>query len=100
MACRWCAANRDVLHDMAKGGMPSMIDRKQFTIGKDIAATPGSVVYRDEMFELLQYTPATPKVHTIPVLMIPPRSTGTTSWISRRGGRWSSSPSPRASRCS
>ena len=64
---------QNMLHDMAKGGMPSMIDRKQFTIGKDIAATPGSVVYRDEMFELLQYTPATPKVHTIPVLMIPPQ---------------------------
>ena len=64
---------QNMLHDMAKGGMPSMIDRKQFTVGKDIAATPGSVVYRDEMFELLQYTPATPKVHTIPVLMIPPQ---------------------------
>jgi polyhydroxyalkanoate synthase len=58
---------------MAKGGMPSMIDRKQFTVGKDIACTPGAVVYRDEMFELLQYTPATPKVRTIPVLMIPPQ---------------------------
>ncbi len=64
---------QNMLHDMAKGGMPSMIDRKQFTVGKDIAATPGAVVYRDEMFELLQYTPATPKVHTIPVLMIPPQ---------------------------
>ena len=64
---------QNMLHDMAKGGMPSMIDRKQFTVGKDIAATPGSVVYRDEMFELLQYTPATPKVRTIPVLMIPPQ---------------------------
>ena len=64
---------QNMLHDMAKGGMPSMIDRKQFTVGKDIAATPGAVVYRDEMFELLQYTPTTPKVRTIPVLMIPPQ---------------------------
>ena len=64
---------QNMLHDMARGGMPSMVDRKQFTVGKDIAATPGAVVYRDEMFELLQYTPTTPKVRTIPVLMIPPQ---------------------------
>jgi polyhydroxyalkanoate synthase subunit PhaC len=63
---------QNMLNDMAKGGMPSMVDRKQFTVGKDIGATPGAVVYRDEMFELLQYTPATPKVRTIPVLMVPP----------------------------
>jgi polyhydroxyalkanoate synthase len=50
-----------------------MIDHEQFTVGKDIACTPGAVVYRDEMFELLQYTPTTPKVHSIPVLMIPPQ---------------------------
>jgi poly[(R)-3-hydroxyalkanoate] polymerase subunit PhaC len=64
---------QNMLHDMARGGMPSMVDRKQFTVGKDIAATPGAVVYRDEMFELLQYTPTTPKVRSIPLLMIPPQ---------------------------
>ncbi len=63
---------QNMLNDMAKGGMPSMVDRKQFTVGKDIGATPGAVVYRDEMFELLQYKPTTPKVRTIPVLMVPP----------------------------
>jgi polyhydroxyalkanoate synthase len=64
---------QNMLNDMARGGMPSMVDRKQFTVGKDIGATPGAVVYRDEMFELLQYSPATPKVRSIPVLMIPPQ---------------------------
>ncbi len=64
---------QNMLQDMARGGMPSMVDRKQFTVGKDIAATPGAVVYRDEMFELLQYTPTTPKVRSIPLLMIPPQ---------------------------
>ena len=64
---------QNMLQDMARGGMPSMVDRKQFTVGKDIGATPGAVVYRDEMFELLQYTPTTPKVHSIPLLMIPPQ---------------------------
>jgi polyhydroxyalkanoate synthase subunit PhaC len=64
---------QNMLNDMARGGMPSMVDRKQFTVGKDIGATPGAVVYRDEMFELLQYAPATPKVRSIPLLMIPPQ---------------------------
>jgi polyhydroxyalkanoate synthase subunit PhaC len=64
---------QNMLNDMARGGMPAMVDRKQFTVGKNIGCTPGAVVYRDEMFELLQYTPATPKVRRIPVLMIPPQ---------------------------
>jgi len=64
---------QNMLRDLARGGMPSMIDREQFKVGKDLAATPGAVVYRDEMFELLQYTPVTPKVRAIPVLMIPPQ---------------------------
>ena len=64
---------QNMMRDMARGGMPSMVDRKQFKVGKDLAATPGAVVYRDEMFELLQYTPTTPKVHAIPVLMFPPQ---------------------------
>jgi polyhydroxyalkanoate synthase subunit PhaC len=64
---------QNMLQDLARGGMPSMVDRGQFTVGKDVAATPGAVVYRDEMFELLQYTPTTPKVRSIPVLMIPPQ---------------------------
>ena len=64
---------QNMLRDMARGGMPSMVDRKQFKVGKDLACTPGAVVYRDEMFELLQYTPVTPKVRAIPVLMVPPQ---------------------------
>jgi polyhydroxyalkanoate synthase subunit PhaC len=64
---------QNMLKDLARGGMPSMADRKQFVVGKDLACTPGAVVYREEMFELLQYTPTTPRVHAIPLLMIPPQ---------------------------
>jgi polyhydroxyalkanoate synthase subunit PhaC len=64
---------QNMLQDLARGGMPSMVDRKQFVVGKDLACTPGAVVYRDEMFELLQYTPTTPKVRAVPLLMIPPQ---------------------------
>ena len=67
------AGAQNMLKDLARGGMPSMIDRKQFVVGKDLAATPGAVVYREEMFELLQYTPSTPRVRGIPLLMIPPQ---------------------------
>jgi polyhydroxyalkanoate synthase subunit PhaC len=63
----------NMLKDLARGGMPAMADRKQFSVGENIACTPGAVVYQDEMFELLQYTPTTPKVRAIPLLMIPPQ---------------------------
>jgi polyhydroxyalkanoate synthase subunit PhaC len=64
---------QNMLQDLARGGMPSMVDRKQFVVGQDLAATPGAVVYRDEMIELLQYTPTTPRVHATPLLMVPPQ---------------------------
>ncbi|HYB48846.1 MAG TPA: alpha/beta fold hydrolase, partial [Streptosporangiaceae bacterium] len=63
---------QNMLRDLARGGMPSMVDRDKFTVGGNIAATPGAVVHREEMFELLQYTPTTPKVRAIPLVMIPP----------------------------
>jgi polyhydroxyalkanoate synthase len=64
---------QNMLKDLARGGMPSMVDRKQFKVGKDLACTPGAVVYRDEMMELLQYTPVTPRVRAIPLVMVPPQ---------------------------
>jgi polyhydroxyalkanoate synthase len=64
---------QNMLRDLARGGMPAMADRERFKVGKDLACTPGVVVYRDEMFELLQYTPTTAKVRAIPLLMVPPQ---------------------------
>jgi polyhydroxyalkanoate synthase subunit PhaC len=66
------AGAQNMLKDLARGGMPSMVDRDQFTVGGNIACSPGAVVYREEMFELLQYAPATPKVRAIPLVMFPP----------------------------
>src|SRR5207342_165587 len=48
-------------------------DRSQFVVGKDLAATSGAVVYRDEVLELLQYRPATVSVHAVPVVVVPPQ---------------------------
>lgn len=64
---------QNMLKDLARGGMPAMVDQKQFKVGENLACTPGAVVYRDEMIEVLQYTPTTPKVSAIPVLMVPPQ---------------------------
>ena len=63
---------RNMLHDLARGGMPQMVNRKPFPVGEKLACTPGAVVYRDEIFELLQYAPATPAVRSRPLLMVPP----------------------------
>ena len=59
----------DVLHH---GGMPSMVKRDAFTVGVDLAVTPGGVVSREPVAELLQYTPTTDEVYTIPTIVIPP----------------------------
>jgi polyhydroxyalkanoate synthase subunit PhaC len=64
---------RRFLRDMAAPPrIPSMVEPDAFTVGEDLAVTPGAVVYRNEVFELIQYTPQTKKVWTVPVLMVPP----------------------------
>jgi polyhydroxyalkanoate synthase len=63
---------RNMLRDLARGGIPQMVNREPFPVGEKLACTPGAVVYRDEIFELLQYTPATPAVRGRPLLMVPP----------------------------
>ena len=54
-------------------GMVSQVDSRPFTIGENIAISPGAVVYRSEIMELIQYQPTTDKVHEIPLLIIPPQ---------------------------
>jgi polyhydroxyalkanoate synthase len=44
---------------------------EQFVVGKDVAITPGKVVYRNHLIELLQYSPQTPHVYAQPVLIAP-----------------------------
>jgi polyhydroxyalkanoate synthase len=64
---------RNVAHDVRhNGGMPSQTDRSAFTVGEDLALTPGSVVDRSDVAELIQYAPSTPAVRRRPVLVIPP----------------------------
>jgi polyhydroxyalkanoate synthase len=50
----------------------TLADREAFQVGQNLATTPGAVVYRNKMLELIQYTPTTPKVHATPLLIFPP----------------------------
>ena len=63
---------RNMVRDLARGGMPQMVNREPFGVGEKLGCTPGAVVYRDEIFELLQYAPTTPAVRSRPLLMVPP----------------------------
>jgi polyhydroxyalkanoate synthase len=64
---------RHFLSDMMSAPrVPSMVDPDAFTLGETIAVTPGSVVYRTEEFELIQYAPQTDEVYAVPLLMVPP----------------------------
>ena len=53
-------------------GRPRQVDTRPFTIGQNLAATPGQVVFSNELMELIQYAPQTPHVRAVPVLASPP----------------------------
>src|SRR5688500_6689852 len=54
------------------GGLPTQTDRSAFTVGEALGISPGQVVYRDEVLELIQYSPSTKKVRERPLVIVPP----------------------------
>jgi polyhydroxyalkanoate synthase len=55
------------------GAMPQQVDKRPFEVGKNLGVTPGSVIYRGELYEVIQYEPRAQKVFARPLLLIPPQ---------------------------
>ena len=58
--------------DDLRSGDVQMVDRSAFRVGENLATTPGAVVYRNELMELIQCAPTTTEVHTVPTVIFPP----------------------------
>jgi polyhydroxyalkanoate synthase len=68
------AGLRHFRHDLRhNGGVPSMVDTRPFKVGQNIAVTPGEVIHRSELFELIQYAPAGSRTFRRPLVVIPPQ---------------------------
>ncbi|MGX7002829.1 alpha/beta fold hydrolase [Caballeronia sp. KNU42] len=65
---------KNLVTDMLQNqGMPAQVDRSAFKVGGNLATSPGSVVFRNEVLELIQYAPATEQVYARPQLIVPPQ---------------------------
>lgn len=62
---------QNLLEDMAKGRM-SQTDERNFELGRNLAATPGAVIYQNALMQVIQYAPLTDQVHARPLVIIPP----------------------------
>jgi polyhydroxyalkanoate synthase len=63
----------NVLEDARdNAGRPALVDESAFEVGKNVGTTPGKVVYRNALIELIQYTPTQPRIYSRPLVIVPP----------------------------
>ena len=62
---------KNLWHDVQQGHV-SQTDESVFEVGRNVATTAGSIVFENELFQLIEYTPLTPKVFERPMLFVPP----------------------------
>jgi polyhydroxyalkanoate synthase len=67
------AGARNFVDDLLNnGGLPRQVDTRPFQVGRNLAATPGKIVFQNDLMELIQYQPQTAQVHAVPMLASPP----------------------------
>ncbi|MEM9699315.1 MAG: alpha/beta fold hydrolase [Pseudomonadota bacterium] len=65
---------QNLVKDIAENdGLPSSVDTSKFQVGQNLAVTPGDVVFRNEVIELVTYRPTTDKVYRRPLFIVPPQ---------------------------
>src|SRR6201982_995554 len=64
-------AMQTLIEDIHKGRI-TRVDESAFEVGRNLAVTPGSVVFQNELIQLIQYTPQTPEVEKTPLVIVPP----------------------------
>lgn len=65
---------KNAYDDLTKNdGIVSQVDKRPFKVGENLATSPGAVIHRTEMMELIQYQPTTDTVSEVPLLIIPPQ---------------------------
>ncbi|HXS44430.1 MAG TPA: hypothetical protein VN751_07360, partial [Solirubrobacteraceae bacterium] len=64
---------RQLVRDLSRPPrLPASVDTSTFAVGDNLAVTPGAVVLRTEVFELIQYEPRSERVRELPLLVVPP----------------------------